>query len=415
MIAHTTFVGYANVSQGTNVVPIVASDYSGHHRTNNFQVVVMNNGVAETLTYDLNGNLTNAVTATSTNTYQWDGANRMVSFTGPTNQSLFTYDGLGRRVQIIEKQNGVAVSTNKFVWAGIELCEQRDNTGANVTKRFFGEGEQISGTNYFFTRDHLGSVREMTDNSGSIRARYSYDPYGRQTTLQGDLEADFGYAGMYYHGASGLNLTLLRAYDSNLGRWSSRDPLGETVGLNLYDYVLNNPINWFDPYGACPTKQGGGGGGGGGGGQQVAKDASPILAKERDDITAGPIQGLINLWNNSTHSPEDPEYPGFDFKTGIDTNFIANGRHLNKAGMGNYIAGYGAQSYSNKYPMISPVMALAAMAAGAGLHLLNNLEAFSNKEFGFRFNPEQSEVGDWVDRSGIPDMAKGAWDALFCP
>jgi RHS repeat-associated protein len=249
MKAHTNFTGYASVSQGTNSISVVASDYSGHSRTNNFQVVVTNNGVAKTISYDLNGNETSVVTATSTNTYQWDAANRMVSATGPTNQSLFTYDGVGRRVQIIEKTNGVAISTNKFVWDGVELCEQRNNTGGTVTKRFFGQGEQISGTNYFFTFDHLGSIREMTDNSGTIQARYDYDPYGKRTKVLGSLDADFGFSGYFYHSVSGLCLTLFRAYDSDLGRWLNRDPIGEEGGLNLYGYVGNDPLNWIDPLG----------------------------------------------------------------------------------------------------------------------------------------------------------------------
>jgi len=197
----------------------------------------------------LNDTRTDPFTATSTNTYQWDAANRLVSITGQTNQSLFTYDGLGHRVQIVELTNGVAYATNKFVWCGTELCEQRDLTGATVTKRFFGGGEQISGANYYFTRDHLGSVREVANSAGVMQARYDYDPYGRQTVVAGSFQADFGYAGMYYHAASGLNLTLYWAYDSDLGRWNSRDPLAEQAGLNLYAYVENNPIIAIDPDG----------------------------------------------------------------------------------------------------------------------------------------------------------------------
>jgi RHS repeat-associated protein len=103
--------------------------------------------------------------------------------------------------------------------------------------------------NYFFTRDHLGSVREVIDTSGVMQARYDYDPYERMTVIAGSFIADFGYAGMYYHPASGLNLTLYRAYDSDLGRWLNRDPIGELGGLNLYGYVGNEPINRIDPYG----------------------------------------------------------------------------------------------------------------------------------------------------------------------
>ena len=253
----TNFVGYASVSLGTNTVPVVATDYTTNQNsaTNVYQLVVTNNGVSETVAYDANGNQTSVITATSTNTYQWDAANRLVSITGPVNQSLFAYDGLGRRTQIIELQNGVSVSTNNFIWDGQALVEQRDNTGTNVVKRFFGQGEQISGTNYYFTRDHLGSVREVTGATGIILARYDYDPYGRMTGVSGGFNADFGYAGMYYHAATGLNLTLYRAYNADLGRWLNRDPIGERGGINQYRYVRNGSLRFVDKLGLQTSEE----------------------------------------------------------------------------------------------------------------------------------------------------------------
>ena len=69
---------------------------------------------------------------------------------------------------------------------------------------------------YFYTADHLGSVREMVDNSVTVRARYDYDPYGRRTKLSGDLDSQFGFTGFFFHSTSDLNLTLYRAYDTEV-------------------------------------------------------------------------------------------------------------------------------------------------------------------------------------------------------
>ena len=44
-------------------------------------------------------------------------------------------------------------------------------------------------------------------------------------------------------------LTLFRAYDPQLGRWLSADPIGEVGGINLYGYVGNDPFNYWDPLG----------------------------------------------------------------------------------------------------------------------------------------------------------------------
>ena len=99
--------------------------------------------------YDPEGN----TTSDGLKTYEWDAENRMtaINYLGSPNRSEFTYDGLGRRVAIIEKANGVVTSTKKFVFIGLTSTEERD-ASSNVTKRFFPQGEQIAGTAYFFSR-----------------------------------------------------------------------------------------------------------------------------------------------------------------------------------------------------------------------------------------------------------------------
>jgi len=149
---------------------------------------------------------------------------------------------------IVETAAGTVTSTKQFVWCGGKMCEAR-NASSAVTAQYFPLGEMISGTSYYCTMDHLGSIREMTNSSGAVVAQYSYNAYGQVTKIQGSQSSDFQYAGYYYHAPSGLNLTLNRAYNASLGRWINRDPIGELGGINLFAYVLNSPINQIDPYG----------------------------------------------------------------------------------------------------------------------------------------------------------------------
>ena len=139
-------------------------------------------------------------------------------------------------------------STKQFVWCDNRMCEARNGSGA-VVAQYFTRGQTITGTSYLFTRDPLGSVREMTNSSGNIQAQYVYDHFGLVAKIQGGLSADFQYAGYYNHSASGLDFAVLRNYRPGLGRWLSRDPIGESGGTNLYDYVENCPLTRRDPSG----------------------------------------------------------------------------------------------------------------------------------------------------------------------
>lgn len=207
-------------------------------------------GMKRTLTYDLNGNITSDG---GTRTFEWDAADRLiaVNYTGQTTRSEFSYDGLGRVARIVEKTGSTVDSTRKFVWCGQEKCEFRD-ANDSVTLRIYSQGQHNGNTAYFFTRDHLGSVREMFTTGGNVVSRYEYDPYGRTTTMSGTTSSDFGFTGLYRHSRSSLDLAGHRAYDPDLGRWLNRDPAGEDGGQNLYVYARNNPANATDTSGLCP-------------------------------------------------------------------------------------------------------------------------------------------------------------------
>jgi RHS repeat-associated protein len=219
--------------------------------------------------FDANGNCTqDTAIGETTVTYGWDAEDRLakITDTGQNFATQITYDGFGRRVSMVEQDNsGTVLKTSSFVWDGMELLQCTEVMGTETrVKTYYPEGmylqDTINGTtttkSYFYARDHLGSIREMTDANQNIVARYTYDPYGRVSQNVGSntngvplLDADFRFAGMYFHTNSHLHLTLFRAYDADTGRWLSRDPMGEAGGMNLYGYSGNGPINWIDSFG----------------------------------------------------------------------------------------------------------------------------------------------------------------------
>ncbi len=242
--ATNTFSGTTTVSAGTNTIQVQATDYSNNTRTNTYSVPV--SGTSKVFAHDGNGNQT----SDGTRTFEWDAENRLLAINNGTLRSEFTYDGLNRRVRIVEKNSGAVTSDLRFLWCEEQLCEERDSSGVTINKRFFAKGFRESGIDYFYATDHLGSVREVTDATATLASRYDYDPYGKQSQSMGATKnADFGFNGHNVHASSGLTLTPYRAYSGSAGRFLSEDPIGLVAGADFYVYVQNNPVGRIDPLG----------------------------------------------------------------------------------------------------------------------------------------------------------------------
>ena len=112
-------------------------------------------------------------------------------------------------------------------------------------------------TTAYYHADGLGSVVALTSSTGAVIERYTYDVYGtpRITDAAGTVltQSAVGnralFTGREYDQETGLYSYRARYYDSRIGRFLSRDPVGYTADLNLYRYVDHNPLTWVDPTG----------------------------------------------------------------------------------------------------------------------------------------------------------------------
>lgn len=198
--------------------------------------------------YDLNGNLLDD----GTHTYAWDAQNRLLSVTSkanPAQKASFRYDGRDRRIAI-DTTNGMTSET-RYLWCGEQLCQARTSTDT-VSRRYYPEGEYLplGGTSLYYSQDQLGSVRDvLATQNGSRVASFDYDAQGNPTQSYGRISTDFRYGGLFYDQQDGLYLAEHRVYSPLTVAWLSRDPGGETGGINLYAYVGNDPMNRIDPSG----------------------------------------------------------------------------------------------------------------------------------------------------------------------
>jgi len=201
--------------------------------------------------YGRNGDLETKIAGTDTTKYVYDALGNLMAVSLPTGDRIdYIVDGQNRR--IAKKFDGQIVK--RWVYSGqLSPVAELDSAG-NVVAQFVGDYIVKGGNTYRIITDHLGSVRLVLDvNSGSVAERIDYDEFGNVTYDSNPDFQPFGFAGGLYDTETKLVRFGARDYDAGTGRWTNKDPIGFGGGVsNLYEYVVNDPINSLDYNGLQP-------------------------------------------------------------------------------------------------------------------------------------------------------------------
>jgi RHS repeat-associated protein len=251
------------------------------NNTTNQDILTTNQGsglvtkTPEIFGYDADGNLTND----GRFTYSWDDENRLTNITSqsaiPTAAKYkldMVYDYLGRRIQkVFSTNNGsayVVSYTNKYVYDGWNLIAElgsanvllrsymwskdpansmqaAGSAGGLLSMSYYG----LSTTNSFVVIDGNGNVAGLINAAdGNIVAQYEYGPFGEVVRSTGPIAKinPFRFSATYQDDGTDLLYYGYRYYFPSVGRWQNRDPQVENAGLNLYGFVVNDPINGID-------------------------------------------------------------------------------------------------------------------------------------------------------------------------
>jgi len=245
--------------------------------------------------------------------YTWDEENRLVAVTptGPAAASRprleYVYDGLGRRrlrrTYSWDAQGATwsLQAETRFVWdswvllrettvtpgngetlnrtytCGLDLSGQLGGEGMDPMSTAGGIGGILAFTSSssalpapssaLFLYDGNGNAANLVDAaSAATLATYEYGPFGNTLVASGPLAEvnPIRFSSKYFEGAQppssstqppalspqpSLYYYGLRYYSPGLGRWASRDPIGETAGASLYAAVANFPTGAVDAQG----------------------------------------------------------------------------------------------------------------------------------------------------------------------
>ena len=171
-----------------------------------------------------------------------------------------SFEPVARVVQlseVLEKQriNNAVTHVWQYVPSGIVTQDVLDNVE---------KAKQPLVKIYHYHCNHLGTPQELTDSDGDVvwlsydyswggqfDRHYKPQQVGNYDVSESELQP-IKFQGQSLDVETGLHYNRFRYYDSDVGMFISRDPIGLLGGSNIFAYAPN-PVMWIDPWGLAKT------------------------------------------------------------------------------------------------------------------------------------------------------------------
>ncbi|WP_424095129.1 toxin TcdB middle/C-terminal domain-containing protein [Moorena producens] len=260
--------------------------------SNRLKTVSSNNGFIDSLpiTYDrsgnqqqLNGNSTVSLTFNCCENLVKAG---IIEREGqPDDSDYYTYDSGEMRTRKVSERlvnGGAVIQKESKIYLGnyeVKRLQQKEKTILKrQTLRVMDEETCVAIFHYWEQDDlqreveqggtrklryqldnHLGSVALEVDDDAQMISYEEYFPYGGTAFIAGKSQQEvklkeYRYSGKERDDATGLYYYGARYYAPWLGRWLKPDPAGTVDGLNLYEFVGDNPVKNKDQQGKMIKK-----------------------------------------------------------------------------------------------------------------------------------------------------------------
>jgi RHS repeat-associated protein len=230
-------------------------------------------GIEISYSYDIRNRLIERIEGSEQTKYSYDSNGNLLTETGRQGTVSYTYDHFNRSERVRKSngdyirnfydpeglRNGIEENgrTARFIYSGREIVAEFDGEkvkAASIRGHELLMLRDAGGESYYYLNDAHGDVIGLADGKGQMVNSYRYDAFGNIVESREKVHNRFKYAGEQFDAVTGQYYLRARFYNPVVGRFMQEDTY-RGDGLNLYAYVKNNPVNFYDPSGyVCEQK-----------------------------------------------------------------------------------------------------------------------------------------------------------------